>query len=90
MKRFKVVLLGDTSVGKTCIAVRFLQDTFNALTPSTIGAAYFTKILTVDGTQVKLEIWDTAGQERYSIIQINLRVLCGIYFDIITACCTDL
>merc|ERR1711976_425364 len=52
-------------VGKTCIAVRFLQDTFNALTPSTIGAAYFTKILTVDGTQVKLEIWDTAGQERY-------------------------
>jgi len=61
----KVVLLGDSGVGKTSIAVRYVQGLFAEDQPSTIGASFFTKRLTADDYKVKMQIWDTAGQERF-------------------------
>lgn len=61
----KVVLLGDSGVGKTSIAVRYVQGLFAEDQPSTIGASFFTKRLVADDYKVKMQIWDTAGQERF-------------------------
>ena len=61
----KVVLLGDTAVGKSCLTARFVRNTFSAFEEPTIGAAFLAKNIDVNGNRIKLEIWDTAGQERY-------------------------
>jgi len=61
----KIVLLGDTGVGKTSIALRFTQDTFQTRTTPTIGASFLMKNLVIDEKKIKLQIWDTAGQERF-------------------------
>mmetsp|Transcript_8547 Transcript_8547/g.18809 ORF Transcript_8547/g.18809 Transcript_8547/m.18809 type:complete len:194 (-) Transcript_8547:1835-2416(-) len=62
---FKLVLLGDTSVGKSCLVVRFVRDEFFEYQEPTIGAAFLTQTVSLDDATVKFEIWDTAGQERY-------------------------
>lgn len=62
---YKLVLLGDSSVGKTSLVHRFTTDTFDSHQANTIGAAFTQKKYTADGKTVSLEIWDTAGQERY-------------------------
>ncbi|KAJ1824930.1 GTP-binding protein of the rab/ypt [Coemansia sp. RSA 2671] len=63
---FKVVLLGESAVGKSSIVTRFTRDEFNQYKESTIGAAFLTKEIAVDASNtVNLNIWDTAGQERY-------------------------
>uniref|UniRef100_M4B2C3 Uncharacterized protein n=2 Tax=Peronosporaceae TaxID=4777 RepID=M4B2C3_HYAAE len=63
---FKLVLLGDTAVGKSCLVVRFVRDEFFEFQEPTIGAAFLTQTVGLeDGLTVKFEIWDTAGQERY-------------------------
>ncbi|XP_012977027.1 ras-related protein Rab-26 isoform X3 [Mesocricetus auratus] len=63
---FKVMLVGDSGVGKTCLLVRFKDGAFLAGTfISTVGIDFRNKVLDVDGTKVKLQIWDTAGQERF-------------------------
>ncbi|XP_023030366.2 ras-related protein Rab-37 isoform X2 [Leptinotarsa decemlineata] len=62
----KVMLLGDSGVGKTCILMRFREGLFlcgNFI--STVGVDFRTKVVAVDNTKVKLQIWDTAGQERF-------------------------
>jgi len=61
----KIVLLGDTGVGKTSIALRFTQDTFQTRTNPTIGASFLMKNMVIDEKKIKLQIWDTAGQERF-------------------------
>ncbi|KAH8583869.1 Rab5 like small GTpase [Cryptosporidium sp. chipmunk genotype I] len=62
----KLVLLGDASVGKSCLVVRFSKDEFHEYQEPTIGAAFMTQSVSVDDDYtVKFEIWDTAGQERY-------------------------
>ena len=61
----KLVLLGHTAVGKSSIALRFSRNQFFEFQDSTIGAAFLTQSIVVDGNSVKFEIWDTAGQERY-------------------------
>lgn len=61
----KIVFLGAQSTGKTAIVTRLQNNTFSANSNSTIGAAFNTKTLVVDGTQIKLDIWDTAGSEKY-------------------------
>ncbi|KAH8741394.1 Rab5 like small GTpase [Cryptosporidium ryanae] len=62
----KLVILGDASVGKSCILVRFSKDEFHEYQEPTIGAAFMTQSVNVDDEYiVKFEIWDTAGQERY-------------------------
>ncbi|EHB14206.1 Ras-related protein Rab-26 [Heterocephalus glaber] len=62
----KVMLVGDSGVGKTCLLVRFKDGAFLAGTfISTVGIDFRNKVLDVDGMKVKLQIWDTAGQERF-------------------------
>ncbi len=63
----KVVLLGDSGVGKTCIISRYISGTFDQNSPSTNGASYASKIITFEhlNKQISLDIWDTAGQEKY-------------------------
>ncbi|XP_041976843.1 ras-related protein Rab-37 isoform X1 [Aricia agestis] len=62
----KVMLLGDSGVGKTCMLVRFRDGTFLAGNYiSTVGIDFRNKVVTVDNIKVKLQIWDTAGQERF-------------------------
>lgn len=65
MFHFKLVLLGDTAVGKSCLVVRFVRDEFFEFQEPTIGAAFLTQTVALDDATVKFEIWDTAGQERY-------------------------
>jgi Ras-related protein Rab-5C len=62
---FKLVLLGDSAVGKSCLVVRFVRDEFFEFQEPTIGAAFLTQTVALDDATVKFEIWDTAGQERY-------------------------
>lgn len=62
---YKLVLLGDSAVGKSCLVVRFVRDEFFEFQEPTIGAAFLTQTVTLEDATVKFEIWDTAGQERY-------------------------
>jgi len=62
---FKLVLLGDAAVGKSCLVVRFVRDEFFEFQEPTIGAAFLTQTVGLEDATVKFEIWDTAGQERY-------------------------
>ena len=68
---YKIILLGESSVGKTSIIQRITKDTFSDLTLSTISAYYTEKKLEINGVQIKLEIWDTAGQERFRSVARN-------------------
>ncbi|ORZ25229.1 ras protein [Absidia repens] len=64
--QFKLVLLGESAVGKSSLVMRFVKDHFDEYRESTIGAAFLAQTITLDDdTVVKFEIWDTAGQERY-------------------------
>mmetsp|Transcript_9165 Transcript_9165/g.17795 ORF Transcript_9165/g.17795 Transcript_9165/m.17795 type:complete len:198 (+) Transcript_9165:19-612(+) len=63
--RFKVLLTGDSGVGKSSILLRFTDDSFASDQPATIGVDFKVKQIDVDGKKVKLTIWDTAGQERF-------------------------
>ncbi len=65
MSQFKLVLLGESAVGKSSLVLRFVKGQFHEFQESTIGAAFLTQTLCLDDTTVKFEIWDTAGQERY-------------------------
>ena len=66
---YKILLLGDWSVGKTCFLMRYTENTFTEIHLSTIGIDYKLKNLTLDnGDVIKVQIWDTAGQERYKSI----------------------
>mmetsp|Transcript_17297 Transcript_17297/g.15539 ORF Transcript_17297/g.15539 Transcript_17297/m.15539 type:complete len:213 (+) Transcript_17297:121-759(+) len=65
VRKAKLVMVGDTSVGKSSICVRFAKGSFTEYNESTIGAAFFTQSLTTDDGNVKFDVWDTAGQERY-------------------------
>ena len=64
-EQLKVVIIGDATVGKSCILHRYVSNTFQEHSTPTLGAAYHTRVLEVDNKSVKLNIWDTAGQERY-------------------------
>ena len=74
MKRFKLCLLGDSGVGKSCIATRFIHDDFDGFMEPTIGAAFMKRQIEVElpesagSVTVDFDIWDTAGQERYRSI----------------------
>ncbi|KAM7522143.1 hypothetical protein LguiA_012045 [Lonicera macranthoides] len=65
---FKIVLIGDSGVGKSNILSRYTRNEFCLESKSTIGVEFATKTLQVDGKTVKVQIWDTAGQERYRAI----------------------
>ena len=67
---FKVVLIGDSGVGKSNLLSRFTRNEFSLESKSTIGVEFATRSLQVDGKVVKAQIWDTAGQERYVSFQL--------------------
>ncbi|KAL5768857.1 hypothetical protein ACOSP7_015403 [Xanthoceras sorbifolium] len=61
----KLVILGDMGTGKTSLVLRFVKGQFFDFQESTIGAAFFTQVLSLNEATIKFDIWDTAGQERY-------------------------
>lgn len=61
---FKLLMIGDSGVGKSSVLLRFTTDTFDDLSP-TIGVDFKLKLMTLGGKRLKLTIWDTAGQERF-------------------------
>ncbi|XP_017763906.1 PREDICTED: ras-related protein Rab-18-B [Eufriesea mexicana] len=61
----KILMIGESNVGKSSIILRFTEDEFHENMQSTVGMDYKTKQVTIDGNTVKLAIWDTAGQERF-------------------------
>ncbi|XP_036295658.1 ras-related protein Rab-8B isoform X2 [Pipistrellus kuhlii] len=65
---FKLLLIGDSGVGKTCLLFRFSEDAFNTTFISTIGIDFKIRTIELDGKKIKLQIWDTAGQERFRTI----------------------
>ncbi|TNN87272.1 Ras-related protein Rab-15 [Liparis tanakae] len=65
---FRLLMLGDSGVGKTCMLRRFTENCFDPSHISTIGVDFKMRTLEVDGIKVRVQIWDTAGQERYQTI----------------------
>jgi len=65
---FKVVLIGDSGVGKSNLLSRFTRNEFSLDSKSTIGVEFATKSIVAEGKTIKAQIWDTAGQERYRAI----------------------
>lgn len=81
---FKLVVVGDSGVGKTNLLSRFAHDTFDFASKSTIGLDLTIKNMEIKGKRVRAQIWDTAGQERYRSItkrysRITVRVLLEIH-----------
>ncbi|KAK7891704.1 hypothetical protein WMY93_023667 [Mugilogobius chulae] len=65
---FKIILVGDSNVGKTCVVQRFKSGIFIEKQQNTIGVDFTVRTLDIDGKKVKLQVWDTAGQERFRTI----------------------
>jgi len=65
---FKVVVIGDSGVGKSNLLSRFTRNEFNLESKSTIGVEFATRSVSIEGKTIKAQIWDTAGQERYRAI----------------------
>ena len=62
---FKIILVGDSGVGKTNLLTRFVKNEFQTQSKPTIGVDFFSKTLQIEKKWIKAQIWDTAGQERY-------------------------
>lgn len=74
LKKFKLVFLGEQSVGKTSLITRFMYDTFDNTYQATIGIDFLSKTMYLDDRTVRLQLWDTAGQERFrSLIPSYIR-----------------
>ena len=67
-QQYKLIILGDSGVGKTCLLMRFTEDKFTQSHITTIGIDFKTKNLNIGGKTIKLQIWDTAGQEKFRTI----------------------
>ena len=65
---FKIMLVGDSGVGKSCLLMRFCDDSFTDNYISTIGVDFKIRTIDIDNKTIKLQIWDTAGQERFRCI----------------------
>ena len=66
--KLKIVVVGDSGVGKTNLIRRFIQDDFQSNSKATVGVEFFSKSFKMNDNVFKIEIWDTAGQERYKSI----------------------
>lgn len=64
----KYIIIGDTSVGKSCLLLKFIDGTFRQKHEITIGVEFGSKIIKASNTSVKLQVWDTAGQESFKSI----------------------
>jgi len=81
----KVIILGDSGVGKTSLMNQYVNKKFNAQYKATIGADFLTKEVTVDDRLVTMQIWDTAGQERFQSLGVAFyrgADSCVLVFDV--------
>lgn len=69
--QIKVLTIGDSSVGKTCLLHRYTNHTFSSSSIPTVGIDFKITNITIDGKRIKMQCWDTAGQERYRNITAN-------------------
>jgi len=77
--KISLIMIGDSSVGKTCFLLKFADENSNISHIPTIGIDFKIKTIQIDGKNVKLQIWDTAGQERYrTITQTYFRDVQGV------------
>ena len=66
---FKYIIIGDSGVGKSCLLLQFLENSFKPNHEATIGVEFGTKVISIDnGLSVKLQVWDTAGQDAFKSI----------------------
>ncbi|XP_004301753.1 PREDICTED: ras-related protein RABB1b-like [Fragaria vesca subsp. vesca] len=82
---FKYIIIGDTAVGKSCLLLEFIEKKFRPVYDATIGVEFGTRIITVEGKPMKLQLWDTAGAERFqSITRTYYRGAAGalLVFDV--------
>ncbi|XP_041663702.1 ras-related protein Rab-33B isoform X1 [Cheilinus undulatus] len=79
---FKIIVIGDSNVGKTCLTYRFCGGTFLKNPEATIGVDFRERTLQLDGENIKLQIWDTAGQERFrkSMVEHYYRSVHAVIF----------
>ena len=89
LARYKLVFLGDQSVGKTSIITRFMYDTFDTTYQATIGIDFLSKTMYLDDRTVRLQLWDTAGQERFRLSFPSLVLFCSfvLFFTFQTTSC---
>ncbi|XP_050527756.1 ras-related protein Rab-1A [Daktulosphaira vitifoliae] len=85
---FKLLLIGDSGVGKSCLLLRFADDTYTDSYISTIGVDFKIRTIKLDNKTVKLQIWDTAGQERFRTITSSYYR--GAHGIIVVYDCTDM
>jgi len=84
----KVIILGDSGVGKTSLMNQYVNKKFTANYKATIGADFLTKDIVIDGHQVTMQIWDTAGQERFQSLGVAFyrgADCCVLVYDITQA-----
>ncbi|KII65332.1 Ras-related protein Rab-6 [Thelohanellus kitauei] len=87
LKKYKLVFIGDQSVGKTSLLSRFMYDTFDAQYQATIGIDFLSKTAYHEDRTIRLQLWDTAGQERFrTLIPSYIRdsSVALVVFDITT------
>ena len=65
---YKIVIIGDSGVGKSNILSRYVRDEFSMDTKATVGVEFGSKIISINNQQIKIQIWDTAGQEAFQAI----------------------
>nr|XP_033795373.1 ras-related protein Rab-33B [Geotrypetes seraphini] len=79
---FKIIVIGDSNVGKTCLTYRFSSGCFPGHTEATIGVDFRERVLDIDCEKIKIQLWDTAGQERFrkSMVQHYYRNVHAVVF----------
>ncbi|XP_019747792.1 RAB33B, member RAS oncogene family a [Hippocampus comes] len=79
---FKIIVIGDSGVGKTCLTYRFCAGKFPEKTEATIGVDFRERLVDIDGEKLKIQLWDTAGQERFrkSMVQHYYRNVHAVVF----------
>ncbi|XP_029957724.1 RAB33B, member RAS oncogene family a [Salarias fasciatus] len=79
---FKIIVIGDSGVGKTCLTFRFCAGKFPDKTEATIGVDFRERLVDIDGETIKIQLWDTAGQERFrkSMVQHYYRNVHAVVF----------
>uniref|UniRef100_H3CXN8 small monomeric GTPase n=2 Tax=Tetraodon nigroviridis TaxID=99883 RepID=H3CXN8_TETNG len=79
---FKIIVIGDSGVGKTCLTYRFCAGKFPEKTEATIGVDFRERLVDIDGEKIKIQLWDTAGQERFrkSMVQHYYRNVHAVVF----------
>ncbi|CAL5328654.1 unnamed protein product [Camellia sinensis] len=68
---FKIVVIGDSAVGKSNLLSRFARDEFDLHSKATVGVEFQTQVMELDGKEIKAQVWDIAGQERFRAVTSN-------------------